>query len=354
MGYLQLDAGSLGDFSQAIVSIWFRIPAASITAARSVWAEQSDTPSDLSLAGVIPLITFGPNGSQTFWRWVTSGLPGDDGHPEATFTTNTSPCVIGVVCNADEDINTLGIRLQYDSGGPSTPDSFDALPLSGPDFFEVGARFQGGVVFGSGGSRTVTPILADTWYHALISWDVSSGSSVSFGDDGSISFGSVSKFWLAINDVNLTGDALWPNNPACYVPHGGSNDPNGIVSNYSMAKDVGSFAAGNIPTFANTLGIPSDSANSYRVSHVELAEPQFFTGVTLDTSVESNRRKFVAPDPDGKPRPVDPSFAQAFLMKRPEIFFKTREDWRDGNNRGTVGGFTVVGSQGDFRPTPSE
>ena len=88
-----------------------------------------------------------------------------------------------------------------------------------------------------------------------------------------------------------------------------------------------------------------------------MAEFQLFTGVTLDTSVEENRRAFVDEDgvpvpPEGKPPTEDKPDgekppAEKLLGKRPDIVLHGSGDWSDGNNTGSLG----VDNDGDNIPS---
>ena len=86
-----------------------------------------------------------------------------------------------------------------------------------------------------------------------------------------------------------------------------------------------------------------------------MAELQIFSGVTLDTSIEANRRAFVGYDEEGSSRlkPVDPKQAEDLLGKKPDILLHGSTKWQQGKNTGSLG-IDTVGEEipsGQFTPT---
>jgi hypothetical protein len=109
-----------------------------------------------------------------------------------------------------------------------------------------------------------------------------------------------------------------------------------------------------IKSAGNPLGIPSSAQFVNNVYRVELAEFAMWTGVTLDTGIEANRRAFIdfRRDEAGAPvdnvlQPVDPEKAATLLGKAPEILLHGSSKWVNGENTGTTG----VDSDGN--PIPS-
>jgi hypothetical protein len=181
--------------------------------------------------------------------------------------------------------------------------------------------------------------------------------------------------WYAIDDKDYRGpENMGPNRDA---PDGlGPNtilteniySLSGTFSDNFMGEPVpsppsGSYAPGPIPTSGQAFGIPGTSAYVNDISWVELAEFQLFTGVMLDTGVESNRRAFIdyerndngipikdkdgqftliPVDPVGQP-PTDehpeglPAPAEKLLGKRPDILLHGSDRWINGENTGTTG-----------------
>jgi hypothetical protein len=86
MGYIELSSG-LGSFSKAVMSIWFRLPSDSVNASKayyqSVRSEVGLT--DGIMAGILPLVTWGPRGTVT----------PNDFYP-ATYGTEMARSYIGV------------------------------------------------------------------------------------------------------------------------------------------------------------------------------------------------------------------------------------------------------------------
>jgi hypothetical protein len=120
-------------------------------------------------------------------------------------------------------------------------------------------------------------------------------------------------------------------------------------------------------------GATSSKAPIYTV---EMAELQIFTGVTLDTGVEANRRTFIdfERDADGNPirnddgkrtlKPVNPKQAEDLLGKRPDILLHGTTKWQAGKNTGSLGidadgeeipsgQFTPTGEIKKYSPDPS-
>lgn len=318
MGYIELSDG-LPNFAQAVISFWFRVPAATMTAGLAAYEEwQPENPGDLA-QGVIPLITFGHRGAIA----------------EGGFAGQMAPSVIGLSTKQLWEENTtnpvLYARFQYSTGGNPDEESVH----NSPDFFQVGDVLNPRLsVTGTEppGHIEVTP---DVWHHVVLSFDFSGGCSVDFGSE---SYQTCPFYW-AFDGVNYNGVYLWPYTPASYSS---SANDNGIYSNWSQG---GSFAAGALETSGSAIGIPGAGSDSDYIYNVIMAEIQIYTGVTMNTG--ANLDKFIA---DG--HPVSQSEAAAFLGKQPEIYFRTQSDWITGNNRGTAGDFTPTGTIAAYTPGP--
>jgi len=338
MGYLVRSAG-IGEFSKAVISIWFRVPAASLTAARAQFdaatAVFPDT--DFGLPGVIPLVTFGPN-TEIYTIY--------DGSTAVISTGAMSPCVIGISCgNSNHDSayrNTMYARMQYASGAPSVGPSRTVYN----DFFQVGSRIAPSNSFAVSNAGSYIIVVADAWHHILVSLDLSGGCSSTYSTPD-LTIDTTCPFYWAFDDANYNSAYLWPNTPQVV---GNADVPNGIYSDRGNQNSGSfSFAAGNIPTGSKPIGIPSYSDFISKIYDVEMAELQIYTGVTLDTSVVMNRRAFVTSD--GKPE-LDYSIPDALLGKSPEIRLHTGKNWKAGTNTGTLGNLTKVGTINDFSPGP--
>jgi hypothetical protein len=245
----------------------------------------------------------------------------------------------------------------------------------------------------SGGLDALKP---DVWHHLLLSFDLT----------GSLSIGnpvadSSCRMWYSIDDKDYRGaENLGPNRdaPASDGTGGDGLGPNTILT-FNIYKNSGSAFTGEaygvpvpppsgsytpspVPTSGREFGIPGTSTYVKDILHVEFAEFQMWTDVTLDTDVEANRRAFIdyERDDNGNPikdkdgnftlKPVSPvgqppstdnpvgvpSPAEELLKKKPEILLHGSSKWIDGENTGATGMdySTVpptVKPDGQFKPT---
>lgn len=232
------------------------------------------------------------------------------------------------------------------------PEGGDAIyTYTTVDYTDLFLKSFGGESFEAGNEIKVTP---DKWHHVLVSFDIS-GKATSTGtvsDDtstgcsasvptttGERSLTSESKMWIALDDVNYDKWHLRWN----YVAPPGDptrEDQYGLGAN-GVAPDMNLFAyynqssggswtlwegqqkttvinpAGPAPTYTSTggkiksdgqpFGIPCAPEHvGHDLHHVEMAEFMIFTDVTLDTSVEANRRLFITgKDKEGFQRPTN-------------------------------------------------
>lgn len=206
------------------------------------------------------------------------------------------------------------------------------------DYTELFAKSTGGDVYEAGSGIKVEP---DTWHHVLISFDISGGatSGGTVQDDsaegcaasvqsesGEHTLSSENKMWIAFDDKNYDDFHLrWSFVP----PEGDPNredtfgiGPNGIAPDMNYFGYYGVAGGGgwtrwegqqkttiidpapDAPSYTTTgskikssegpFGIPCAPQHvGHDLHHVEMAEFMIFTGVTLDTSVEENRRIFI-------------------------------------------------------------
>jgi hypothetical protein len=202
------------------------------------------------------------------------------------------------------------------------------------------------------GKESTTTLAADTIYHLLISWDLSAGSASVGSNDPEVTDADCitesSQMWVSLNDVNKTENDLpmiWPDD---------GFDANRHVSfqtwNYAGRPDSD---AGGLPSVTSEVSVstvfvscPAPATidllegEDEPVLNIQMGDLQIFTGVTLDTSVELNRRAFIT----SEGRPVSPAAAADLLGKDPEIHFQTIGDWQNGINRGTADDFTPTGT----------
>lgn len=256
--------------------------------------------------------------------------------------------------------------------------------------------------------KTPALLSPDQWHHLLLSFDLSSpivtkGPSAdlatgkqSHWDNVSQGASSYAKMWYAIDDVDYRGRAEpeeegnpqynmapfsvdYDVDPTKPGPRG---DPNGILTEggWTVAKSGTaavtfgnqpsptpeySFSDSTLVTAKAELGIPASTKYVDRIYRVEMAEFQMWTGVTLDTGIESNRRAFIdfEKDADGlsttRMKPVaiaDDGLAVKLLNKPPEILLHGSNNWKTGFNTGSTGaetnedGNVVKIPEGQFKP----
>lgn len=273
---------------------------------------------------------------------------------DATNTMNVVSSLFGIPEFTDDYLGTGGYApppFHVDQVG--TDISSD---LGGKDSFNIG-----GSMAGVDGSRSceVTP---DAWHHVLFSVDLSGEMSSSGtlstmtlipGDhpynwavDTEASITTGCKVWLAIDDENVFGQdlvtailpemGLGPNDLVSQSTAGtwhAGNDNDYITHNIfgHLEESKSGFGVweqsykgyGVLPTYSLSdieikadgfpLGIPSTQdwgmdEHPPSILKVSMAELQIFTGVTLDTTVEANRRLFItAKDKNGKQHPLNPT-----------------------------------------------
>lgn len=322
MGYLQIPVSALPNFSKAVISVWFRVPAATFTlmdAISDVVPGPSNTDHMCSscyspaLFKVIPLITFG-------------SLEIDN------LSLACSPSFIGIDCWQSERV--LQCNLQTPVNGAQTgTGSYNQRP---------GCFFMGGFA----GGATDTVISADLWHHALISFDIS-GSQTATYVAGVGSYASASTFSWALDDVSR---------PLAMAPNAGAQwgiANNAIITQWLLdgvgGSDTASFSGGYIASNGNPIGIPASSAFVSNGQKVELAELQIFTGVTTDAAIEANRRAFIATDGT----PANMYLAEALLGQAPNIKLTGSNNWKTGANTGSLGTtFTPTGTITTYTTAP--
>lgn len=395
MGFTELTAG-VEDFTKGVISAWFRIPS-------SVLGADPSSRSRSTLAYTIPMMTSGRVQTLHDYEPNTANVAtAGDAFPPPVFNSVTSyslvasssldPCHIGVVVPLSGD-PFLRFKFQMEefavqanvawSVTGMTTFSLAEDPYTGPSDTSPGSGNQtvstvDGTWIGtsaitdlSASINLISPemflvnsrqaITADEWHHLLLSFDLSPGCDTEAGHDTIVeATSSACKLWYAIDDVNYDGqDNLGP-----FFVDGGS-DPNAILTNnaYSIAGShhnmVGnrevpvatcSWSASPVPSASAALGFPVSSGFSDYNEVIEMADVQVFTGVSIDTSIEANRRAFVKNDGAGHISPASPKLAQTLLGKRPEILL--RRGWASGTNDGTAGTFTKAGTINAFSPGP--
>lgn len=366
MGYLQIPSTTLPNFSKGVISVFFRIPGVTLEA---VSALSDDPGGDVQGDGwegacfspplykIIPLITFGS---------LETGLGDAAG-------VSVQPSFIGVDCSFagtdDGHGNLYKPSLSVNLQTPITC-SFNKTPTFPERELRAECYYMGGA-----GSRApsftdfqqleVTP---DVWHHALISFDISPTCSVTFSNanrpvENVISPGPT--FSWAFDDVVMVGPSMQPAGGGVAAPLADPIDdrfiiPQGLLSivvsgdfTATPIEDSTDFvvtvADSAIASSGNPIGIPTSAAFVDNVHNIELAELQVFTGVTLDTTVQNNRRAFIKAD--GSPE-ITYSIADGLLGKSPEVRLSGDSLWKAGINAGTIGNFVKVGTINSFSPGP--
>ena len=470
MSYLTLAAG-IPNFSKAVISLWFRVPKATMDAAA---AEPNPTDSGEVLSRCIPLLTFGKPQEAASLQPIEAEICPKVGvgptiravvgfSPLETFAIDPSYIVID--CNdSQEGTGVLAFNIQMEDTGSGNGFFFDATSASAISFWTEPEVPSSGAISnidalndavntpGSGWTvkgethfeinpdnpilayryfvhyngitdfsstilesrpesfhvRTLPRIKPDRWHHLLLSFDVSmpvvsrspshSGDPLKSKNWLNVSEGvsSYAKLWYALDDVDYRGRGAPKANgePTYHMgpysvdydvtqfggarPGGPPGDPNGILTrnawtaaeqgstpyhlNMPIAPISFSYFPGPIPSVAAAIGIPSSAQYVNHIYRVEMAELQIYTGVTLDTAIEGNRRAFV----DNAGKPVDPTSAteddplwpgEKLLGKKPEILLHRSSNWKKGSNTGTLGlefagdGQIIERPAGQFVPT---
>lgn len=142
----------------------------------------------------------------------------------------------------------------YDTGGPSDPRTLPSTTTYTTE--QVRNANTSGCGF-----NIYAGLSTDTWHHILVSVDLA---------------GNVIQ--LAVDDV--------------------------AYPNWDITGDLSGIGTPKIPAAGLPLGLPATSVYADHIRQVQMAELQVFTGVTLDTSVEENRRAFI----NARGEPVDPLY----------------------------------------------
>ena len=351
MGYLNMDSSTVDDFIEAVISVWFIVGHDAIDQAQADWTKniELDDPLGVLESGIIPLVSWGPQPSTS-----VTAVTSDRGSTETLTGQQASSC-IGVFCGyaleLDKDAaltHNLYTRLQFTNGLTSLFDNNDIPPekvgVVQCDFFQVGGYAFGSVIGTDYHPATFKDVVVDPdiWHHALISFSIS---------------GASAQFWQALDDKDYTDDGH-------LAPYGEGSSIKTAHNGITAQGFDGSVGGGPVPCSGKPLGLPGASNRTDFIQHCEMAYFQMFTGVSLDTSVTSNRRMFV--DEDGKP--VNPnkkstkddqqSGSIEGLGQRPDILFRSSSNWVKGRNTGALGvdddGKLITSGQfepmGDIKP----
>lgn len=162
------------------------------------------------------------------------------------------------------------------------------------------------VDFGTGALNVSLPkgegakaLAGDAWHHVLISVDMSEGATASGG--GGITASCT--MYAAIDDKDYkTGS--YPLEGTNKVVPGGAAAVTGMPGGENCGPGTYSLTDMSVPSAP--VGIPCVGKYVDRIHRVQMAELLIFTGETLDTSVEENRRHFITgKDKNGYQRPTN-------------------------------------------------
>lgn len=387
MGFLQLPVGA--NLNKAVVSFWYRIPAATATIVRDAYQSFVffDNP---GLSGIVPLLTFGPQQSDTIyefgsrhisqpgssgdWGFCPNGFDGDVTAVVGNHTAMTPPSFIGVMYGGSpSDEGLLCVNLQTNQTPSVTSDyksqaiGWNAPPgpvcEAGSFILEDIGYVECGKHISFNGSAAWAGIETDQWHHILISWDIGSGESSAFNNGDLVSeissfISTDAKMWLAHDNINKAGNDL-PVRWLYSQDSSSGGNPNSIVASRILEQagltgtGIMSCTMGTIPT--GPISIPGPSvvlteygATTHPVQNVEMAELQIFAGLTLDTSNIENRRLFI----NDAGAPVHPSVAAEALGQAPDILLHGSNNWVSGNNTGSLGSFEPTGTINIVDRTP--
>ena len=415
--YLTMSNNDALSMKKAVISFWFLIPQQAIDAARRNYPPFYN--GIAVMPGVIALLTFGPQqqGNMIEYRQVKIGeippaegstLPPHDVMADQPFVSGTAPTpssYIGVICpknfsSGSDPEPTLQVAIwTKDHANVSAVDwaateaHFDpgGIQPIATTMTDVSSTVSNAEPEHWGDFQSTIIVTADKWHHLLISWDVTGSISThghhidSETNEADVTSGG-NHIWVALDDKNYTKFDLpfdWVDgsaDPNLVLTHMGSvcaatHYQTGLTARFNITPDADgpaqyNYTASSIPS--SPLGIPADKPqyNSADgavkpIYNVAMAELQIFTGKTLNTSNEQNRRAFIdyERDEDGNPivdkdgkrelKPVNPKQAEELLGQKPDILLHGTAKWQKGKNTGSIG-IDTEGEEipsGQFKPT---
>lgn len=375
--------------NEVVISFWFRVPK---EAAQAVQARNDVLWEYRVFQDVIPLITWGdqPITPVTEVEFVDTGAIDTSATPiiiqqvSGSHTAPMQPSSIGVYVGTA--MPSLDVRIQTNVNASGTglaeiPTAFTGK-FGGTDI-HTGKPIYDNVEYimtdvsyikteepeylGNTNVGGIPDVALDGWHHLLLSWELLPHSN----SEGAC------KMWCALDDKNKVGFDL----PAMCNPDlgmGPNDHVTGTVFDFkgndsasvsiNLKSDSVPSDPFQIPAPPSVKRASDDHGGSILIApieKVELAELQIFSGVTLDTSAEANRRAFIdfERDDDGNPirdehgkrtlKPVNPKQAEQLLGKRPAVLLHGTTEWQNGQNTGSLG-INTEGEQipsGQFKPT---
>jgi hypothetical protein len=318
MGYLALS--DFPSFSKAVISFWFRVPRVSLSTAIS----RTKFLDGVLFDGIVPLVVMGQKGTlQTPTSIMFPDLPNP-----WSITTQVPPAL-------PADPTFIGVNVAYANATPDTAALMaNFQTCQKPVVSNLLWENQGPLIYvdntymvdatGAVYSDTI-PVTPDVWHHLLVSVELRTmtarGSAVApdFTTGGIAQFiDGAAKLYVALDDRNYQGFDLsngWnfnghPGTPNNEVVTDDAGRYAGKTPDYDFYNNVlGGLASYSIidPSVpVGAIGFPGTAEFVDNIYRVEMAEFQIFTGVTLDTGIEANRRLFItAPDKSGRQGPVN-------------------------------------------------
>lgn len=418
MSFLTLPSLKLADIGKGTISLWFRFSKDSVDKAKEYQSPRPFVGNPDVLDFTIPLVTFGRKVMAHVYDTKTVAFTEDPPPPPpfvpfVAYVPNVdpkddAPCPpshIGILCG-----ERTGLVMNFQT---ETRAQVQGLVHQIVDMKNLTTPFETITVEDISYVRTASPesfriepgfkVAVDKWHHLLVSFDFSNSVDVipvetpagtTVGDNSALRSAviqSYCKVWYAFDDENKKGK---DNVGRVAIPpesEGGSptvgwvpQNDNGIIPQNAESAvfeySPGRFAenttggtenpeyhwqASPLPMMNGPMGFPASAEYVETVYHCEMAEFQFFAGITLDTGIELNRRAFV--DKDGKPVPAtkkkdpeDPASTSGsieLLGKEPEILLHGSGNWKKGKNTGTLGfeinsaGVPQLIPAGQFTPT---
>jgi hypothetical protein len=402
------------DFYKAVISLWFRAPKQSVIAASDHYID-TGVEDFRMMQKVMPLISFGKPQQNKNYQLVYEDIAHGDPQDNVVVYTpvawdqkepyDVDPSGISLVC--DNEKFKLAFTLQMAGKGSYSFLTWFATDMTFiPDYNQtppegsgiVGQWFKSTIADGTPGIQDAQPEFfyvesrqtfePDVWHHVLLSFDV----------EGTIGLGlplpsSSCQLWYAVDDVDYRGwenlrpyrtdgDGLEPNNiitrtifdNSGYVPDPAGRD---LFFNHYIPAPSGTYNPKEtpVPSGDGPIGLPASARYVESIFKVEMAEFQMWTGLTLDTGEEDNRRAFV--DKDGKPvspfqkkekdpdnNVIKPSGSIELMGRKPDIMLHGSGNWKAGKNTGSSGidaedkpipegQFTRTGVIKAYKPDPS-
>jgi len=332
------EAADQPGLDKGTMSIWFRMPLATLQAAYAVWADLAvaDYTPDLVLAGIVPIVTWGDTNVVT--SYTDQGNFGSQ-----TIVWSQGPSFIGVYVGGFDDNgnprfypNLCNLALRFQSQNTSSVTIRDndgkiTFRRTEGNFFSVGfqdSQHEYGISIDD--SDFLVTVQPDVWHHIAISYDITGA------------FGTLS---ISFDDEPIDGLKLWPCGGAALAVGGfGGGGDQSITAVYNWTFDPSQYdevESGGFSAPTGGLGIPVPvDLTSYKYGDLQFAEFQFYDGKVVDFRDGAMRKLFITNG--GKPEPVKTAemalgkFSGNFGETKPKAQLQLHVDknWMKGTNTG--------------------